>query len=220
MAFKWYHGKTGVVWNVTKRAVGVEVNKTVSKWQHCCMQSWGRGPGRERRDTMAAYSSCTCCCTRSCDHRFHAADATSQLQVPKPHTASAAVGLQALVQAAAGSAAAVAADQTRSDPSEQPVSTSSKAAANEQQSTWRYSLLARTPQTQGPLCHTATARPARSSNQQPAPGLLELGRDWLLLQPHTCCVLCWAQLQGCCCSSFGPLGPCCWQCLSSSCPCW
>jgi ribosomal protein L21E len=30
MAFKWYHGKTGVVWNVTKRAVGVEVNKTVS----------------------------------------------------------------------------------------------------------------------------------------------------------------------------------------------
>lgn len=32
MAFKWYHGKTGVVWNVTKRAVGVEVNKTVSVW--------------------------------------------------------------------------------------------------------------------------------------------------------------------------------------------
>jgi hypothetical protein len=30
MAFKWYHGKTGVVWNVTKRAVGVEVRKTVS----------------------------------------------------------------------------------------------------------------------------------------------------------------------------------------------
>lgn len=29
MAFKWYHGKTGVVWNVTKRAVGVEVNKQV-----------------------------------------------------------------------------------------------------------------------------------------------------------------------------------------------
>jgi hypothetical protein len=33
MAFKWYHGKTGVVWNVTKRAVGVEVNKTV---RACC----------------------------------------------------------------------------------------------------------------------------------------------------------------------------------------
>jgi large subunit ribosomal protein L21e len=29
MAFKWYHGKTGVVWNVTKRALGVEVNKRV-----------------------------------------------------------------------------------------------------------------------------------------------------------------------------------------------
>ena len=29
MAFKWYHGKTGIVWNVTKRAVGVEVNKQV-----------------------------------------------------------------------------------------------------------------------------------------------------------------------------------------------
>lgn len=29
MAFKWYHGKTGVVWNVTKRALGVEVNKQV-----------------------------------------------------------------------------------------------------------------------------------------------------------------------------------------------
>jgi hypothetical protein len=31
MAFKWYHGKTGVVWNVTKRAVGVEVNKMVRR---------------------------------------------------------------------------------------------------------------------------------------------------------------------------------------------
>ncbi|WIA19237.1 hypothetical protein OEZ86_005601 [Tetradesmus obliquus] len=30
MAFKWYHGKTGIVWNVTKRALGVEVNKTVN----------------------------------------------------------------------------------------------------------------------------------------------------------------------------------------------
>jgi ribosomal protein L21E len=34
MAFKWYHGKTGVVWNVTKRAVGVEVNKTVRGGAH------------------------------------------------------------------------------------------------------------------------------------------------------------------------------------------
>jgi hypothetical protein len=30
MPFKWYHGKTGVVWNVTKRALGVEINKRVS----------------------------------------------------------------------------------------------------------------------------------------------------------------------------------------------
>eukprot|EP01023_Acetabularia_acetabulum_P003260 TRINITY_DN1137_c0_g2_i1.p2 TRINITY_DN1137_c0_g2~~TRINITY_DN1137_c0_g2_i1.p2 ORF type:complete len:167 (-),score=31.15 TRINITY_DN1137_c0_g2_i1:150-650(-) len=29
MPHKWYHGKTGVIWNVTKRAVGVEVNKKV-----------------------------------------------------------------------------------------------------------------------------------------------------------------------------------------------
>ena len=30
MPFKVYHGRTGVVWNVTKRAVGVEVNKEVT----------------------------------------------------------------------------------------------------------------------------------------------------------------------------------------------
>mmetsp|Transcript_8978 Transcript_8978/g.25811 ORF Transcript_8978/g.25811 Transcript_8978/m.25811 type:complete len:165 (-) Transcript_8978:247-741(-) len=30
MPFKVYHGRTGVVWNVTKRAVGVEVNKEVN----------------------------------------------------------------------------------------------------------------------------------------------------------------------------------------------
>jgi large subunit ribosomal protein L21e len=29
MPHKFYHGKTGVVWNVTKRAIGVEVNKLV-----------------------------------------------------------------------------------------------------------------------------------------------------------------------------------------------
>jgi len=29
MPHKYYHGKTGIVWNVTKRAVGVEINKTV-----------------------------------------------------------------------------------------------------------------------------------------------------------------------------------------------
>uniref|UniRef100_A0A061SEP2 Large subunit ribosomal protein L21e n=1 Tax=Tetraselmis sp. GSL018 TaxID=582737 RepID=A0A061SEP2_9CHLO len=30
MPFKVYHGRTGIVWNVTKRAVGVEVNKEVN----------------------------------------------------------------------------------------------------------------------------------------------------------------------------------------------
>ena len=29
MPHKVYHGRTGVVWNVTKRSVGVEVNKQV-----------------------------------------------------------------------------------------------------------------------------------------------------------------------------------------------
>ena len=31
MPFKHYHGRTGVVFNVTKRAVGVRVNKKVKK---------------------------------------------------------------------------------------------------------------------------------------------------------------------------------------------
>jgi large subunit ribosomal protein L21e len=29
MPHKWYHGKTGIIWNITRRAVGVEVNKQV-----------------------------------------------------------------------------------------------------------------------------------------------------------------------------------------------
>eukprot|EP00249_Psilotum_nudum_P008570 c21370_g3_i2 orf=292-786(+) len=29
MPHKFYHGRTGVIWNVTKRAVGVEINKRV-----------------------------------------------------------------------------------------------------------------------------------------------------------------------------------------------
>eukprot|EP00736_Rhodelphis_marinus_P008231 Rmarinus@m.17197 len=33
MPHKFYHGKTGRVWNVTKRAVGVEVNKVVGNRQ-------------------------------------------------------------------------------------------------------------------------------------------------------------------------------------------
>lgn len=32
MPHKVYHGRTGIVWNVTKRAVGVEVNKQVRIW--------------------------------------------------------------------------------------------------------------------------------------------------------------------------------------------
>ena len=32
MPHKYYHGKTGVVWNVTKRAVGVEIYKQVCVW--------------------------------------------------------------------------------------------------------------------------------------------------------------------------------------------
>merc|ERR1712196_399874 len=34
MPYKFYHGKTGRVWNVTKRAVGVEVNKVHRKRIH------------------------------------------------------------------------------------------------------------------------------------------------------------------------------------------
>lgn len=30
MPHKFYHGRTGRVWNVTKRAIGVEINKQVS----------------------------------------------------------------------------------------------------------------------------------------------------------------------------------------------
>jgi large subunit ribosomal protein L21e len=29
MPFKFYHGRTGIIWNVTPRAVGVEINKQV-----------------------------------------------------------------------------------------------------------------------------------------------------------------------------------------------
>jgi ribosomal protein L21E len=34
MPHKWYHGKTGLVWNVTKRAIGVEINKRVRTLKH------------------------------------------------------------------------------------------------------------------------------------------------------------------------------------------
>ncbi len=29
LPYKWYHGRTGIVYNVAKRAVGIEVNKVV-----------------------------------------------------------------------------------------------------------------------------------------------------------------------------------------------
>jgi ribosomal protein L21E len=32
MPHKYYHGTTGVVWNVTKRSVGVVINKQVQNW--------------------------------------------------------------------------------------------------------------------------------------------------------------------------------------------
>jgi large subunit ribosomal protein L21e len=34
MPFKFYHGRTGVIWNVTKRALGVEINKTARGRAH------------------------------------------------------------------------------------------------------------------------------------------------------------------------------------------
>jgi len=39
MPHKWYQGKTGVVWNVTKRALGVEINKRVSVCVQGCAAS-------------------------------------------------------------------------------------------------------------------------------------------------------------------------------------
>lgn len=42
MPFKIYHGRTGRVWNVTKRAIGVEVNKQVRLWRSLLSsQVWG-----------------------------------------------------------------------------------------------------------------------------------------------------------------------------------
>ncbi|KAK8951501.1 60S ribosomal protein L21-1 [Platanthera zijinensis] len=35
MPHKFYHGRTGKVWNVTKRAIGVEINKQV--FLFCCI---------------------------------------------------------------------------------------------------------------------------------------------------------------------------------------
>jgi hypothetical protein len=40
MPHKWYQGKTGVIWNVTKRALGVEINKRV---RGLAVMSWHEG---------------------------------------------------------------------------------------------------------------------------------------------------------------------------------
>eukprot|EP00798_Chlamydomonas_sp_ICE-L_P010449 gene10449-8403_t len=60
MPHKWYQGKTGVVWNISKRAVGVEINKRVGtrylkkrlhvRVEHCC-------PSRCREDFLARRES-------------------------------------------------------------------------------------------------------------------------------------------------------------------
>jgi hypothetical protein len=59
MPHKVYHGRTGVVWNVTKRALGVEVNKQVrmgfllaADFSPLFLQSMAAFP----------YSSGTCAC--------------------------------------------------------------------------------------------------------------------------------------------------------------
>lgn len=41
MPHKYYHGKTGQIWNVTKRAVGVEISKKV-RAQNKQRGAWGR----------------------------------------------------------------------------------------------------------------------------------------------------------------------------------
>ena len=41
MPHKFYHGRTGVVWNITKRAVGVEVNKEVRMLKQTAPQAAG-----------------------------------------------------------------------------------------------------------------------------------------------------------------------------------
>ena len=48
MPHKYYHGKTGVVWNVTKGAVGVEIYKQV-----CALPSTDSHPAHR-----SAYSKC------------------------------------------------------------------------------------------------------------------------------------------------------------------
>jgi ribosomal protein L21E len=46
MPYKVYHGRTGVIWNVTKRAVGVEVNKQARARMLCFRRRAGGRPVR------------------------------------------------------------------------------------------------------------------------------------------------------------------------------
>jgi ribosomal protein L21E len=52
MPHKWYAGKTGIVWNVTKRAVGVEINKIVSGCCSCKPAFYGSTRGLLMNDAV------------------------------------------------------------------------------------------------------------------------------------------------------------------------
>lgn len=82
MPHKWYHGKTGVIWNVTKRAVGVEVNKQAragrpgplppplrARRLPSAPRAWRRSAplaaalpaaGRSRRQSLCVCAACLC----------------------------------------------------------------------------------------------------------------------------------------------------------------
>ena len=53
MPHKWYHGKTGIIWNITPRAVGVEVNKQVRPCAIFLLPA-------SRRQPSAAGAGCAC----------------------------------------------------------------------------------------------------------------------------------------------------------------
>ena len=68
MPHKWYHGRTGIIYNVTKRAVGVEVNKQVRALQAGERGAAGGsertqagGCGRAWRDAVAEDTGCWVC---------------------------------------------------------------------------------------------------------------------------------------------------------------
>ena len=61
MPFKHYHGRTGVIYNVTKRAVGVEVNKPVRvlRWKLVWWLGLGGGLWDRSRQVMdVLFMSC------------------------------------------------------------------------------------------------------------------------------------------------------------------